>query len=306
MIKEEFEFQKIENYLNEKVDLLIGGIPNEEERSQFFAAKWTEQKKDLLLFQQIKGTEKVRRQVYISGILIVNDEIDITFGIPKTLQENRVEKRNVLLDLSGLEHVLIMFLTKVLVKQVVPELLFASYVRPECYIGTEGEPLALSLVNDIQGVKAVPGFVKRTQENVTLCTFVGFEGMRLKGIIESLNVEKLVSVTAFPCDDLNWYNTAIRNSAYFEDMGIEHTRHKCSSESIFNAIDLLREFLPNARTSILVPIGTRPHSMACAIYASHCNNVNLIFDHAVESTNRTQGVKGITIYHLSQFLSIKY
>ena len=48
MIKEEYAFTHIQDYLYNNIDLLIAGTPNQEERSQFFSKEWDLKGKDIL------------------------------------------------------------------------------------------------------------------------------------------------------------------------------------------------------------------------------------------------------------------
>ena len=305
MFKEEYDYPNIREYLNQKIDLLIGGIPGVEERSWFFFNEIQNNKKDMLLFRQnLNDSNLVDVEYYQKGVLQHSQTTDLVMGIPRVLRYHGVFDKSVLLDLSSLEHVLLMYITKVLIQQVVPKLLFASYIRPNSYIGSRDD-LAITLTNKILGVNSVPGFSKREKEWHVLCAFIGFEGVRLKGIIEATNnIEKLIPIIAFPSTALHWYNVTMWNNMDpLSDSSIDYTVHKCFSESIFEAVNLLNEILPqyNDRV-ILAPIGTRTHSIACAIYACYHPEIKIIFDYAVENQNRSQGIFKINIYHLSSFL----
>lgn len=48
MIKEEYSFSHIEDYLYDNIDLLIAGFSSEEERSVFFSELWKSKNKDIL------------------------------------------------------------------------------------------------------------------------------------------------------------------------------------------------------------------------------------------------------------------
>ena len=301
MIREEFSFASIKDYLYEKNDLLIAGIPGSEERSKFFFDNWMDKSKDVLLFKQLNDNF-VRFQYYSAGIIRDGNEIDLNIGIPYVLKYFGVQEKNVLIDLSSLGHLLIMYLTKIILCQVIPKTLFASYIRPQKYSST-------NLTDKILGVKSVPGFVKREKDKQILCSFIGFEGIRLKAIIEALhNIDSFVPIVEFPSGAPQWYRITMWNSMDVINCDTwDSTVYKCFSDSIIEAVNLLSNILilSNDKQVVLAPIGTRPHSMACAIYACNHANASIVYDYAVENEHRTEGISEITIYNLTSLLHLK-
>lgn len=219
------------------------------------------------------------------------------------LKQLKVDEKNILLDMSSLDNVLIMFLTKQLLTCVMPKLLFASYIRPQKYNNQSGD-IGFSLSEKIQSIEAVPGFAKTEKDNQTLCAFLGFEGIRLKGILETVHsIKKFVSIVAFPTGFPQWYNVAMWNSMdILQNEDKNMSTHKCLSESVFDAVALLNDTISQDKSVILAPLGTRPHSMACAIFACHHKDTRIIYDFVIESKKRAVGISYITIYHLSSFI----
>ena len=207
--------------------------------------------------------------------------------------------------MSSLDHVLIMYLTKILIMQVIPKTLFASYIRPERYNKQYGD-IEFSLSSQVMAVQAVSGFIRRESKNQTLCSFLGFEGIRLKGILEAVHdCDRFIPVVAFPSGSPQWYNTTIWNSMDTLQSDCRGSAiHKCLSESVFEAVELLRKNIQADEKLVLAPIGTRSHSMACAIFACEHPNARIIYDHVIEQSHRAIGISEITIYHLSSFLKI--
>ena len=95
---------------------------------------------------------------------------------------------------------------------------------------------------------------------------------------------------------------------YIEDMDMLQSEardvaiHKCFSEGIFSAVNLLESTISQDEKIVLAPLGTRPHSMACAIFACRRQNARIIYDFVIENENRAVGISNITIYHLSSFI----
>lgn len=302
MVKEEYKFCDITTFLDEKTDLLIAGFPNTEERSKFFCDKWIVAKKDILLLARIRN-EELRFKFLKSGAVDCEGTIDLCMGTSRLLKKLNVDEKNVLVDISSLDNVLIMFITKQLLTEVTPRSLFASYIRPEKYLSQSGT-VGFELSNQIHAVEAVPGFAKRETENQTLCAFLGFEGVRLKGVLETVHsIDKLIPIVAFPSGAPEWYNVTMLNSMdMLQSADKNLSVYKCFSESIFDAVELLEDCIPQEDTVVLAPLGTRPHSMACAIFACQHKATRIIYDFVVENEGRAKGVSDITIYHLSSFI----
>lgn len=304
MIAEEYLFSDIKEYLYDNNNLLIAGEIREEERSHFFIDLWTKKNKSILqIIPDSDYSRMVEGRYYEESRVLLSQKFDLCTGLPLILRNIQVGFKNVLVDLSSLSHTVIMVLTKILMVQVVPKSLFVSYIRPQ-YYHSQVEDVGFSLCEKILGVNSVPGFTKRESKNQTLCAFIGFEGVRLKSILESTyNVQRFVPIVAFPSGSPQWFNITMWNSMdVLQSADLNVTIYKCYSESIFEAINLLEKILKNDEKIVLAPLGTRPHSMASAIYASKHSNVRIIYDYVVERECRAIGIGHITIYHLSSFL----
>lgn len=302
MISEEYNYDDVSDYLEDNIELLIVGFPGKEEREKYFYEKWRTLGKDFLMLQMCDNS-KIHCKANIGGKDICDGIIDLCVGLPQLLRGLSVGTKNVLVDLSSLDHVSIMTLTKQLLMQVPPRSLFATYIRPSAYSHQKGT-VGYSLCEKIQAISAVPGFARREHERQTLCAFLGFEGIRLKGVLETVqNVDKLLPIVAFPSGSPQWYNVTIWNNM---DMLQNETRdlaiNKCVSEGVFEAVDLLRKIVPQEDNVVLAPLGTRAHSMACAIYACEHRSCRIVYDFAVENDERAIGISYIKVYHLSSFI----
>lgn len=302
MIREEFSFNDVAEYLYNNNDLLIIGPASEDERSKFFFNEWNIRGKDILVVKRTFN-EQLHYWFWHEGNVQEEAYVDLCMGTPRLLHDLGVERKKVLLDMSSLDHVLIMFLTKQLVQQVVPRALFASYIRPEQYSSQVGS-VGVSLSTQVLAIEAVPSFAKRECDKQTLCAFLGFEGVRLKSVLETVhNVDRFIPVVAFPVGAPQWYNVAMWNS--MDTLQSECTDahiSKCFSESVFEAVDILQQNIHSDEKVVLAPLGTRPHSMACALFACQHPHTRIIYDYVVEYSHRAIGIADITVYHLSSFL----
>lgn len=301
MIREEYDFSDVSDYLFQNVDLLIVGKPKEDERSYFFLEKWKSLGKDILILDICNGLKLTYS--FLHGSSIFEETIDLCIGTPRLLRRLGIEQKCILLDLASLSHVLIMFLTKQLLEQVVPRSLFAAYIRPDHY-NVSSSAVGFSLSDQVLAVGAIPGFTKRECPSQTLCAFLGFEGVRLNNILESVhNVDRFVPVVAFPSGTPQWYKITVWNCMdTLQSECTDAVIHKCLSESIFSAIELLERNITTDEKVVLAPLGTRPHSMACAIFACMHPHARIIYDYVVEHNHRAIGISDITVYHLSAFL----
>lgn len=305
MVREEFEYEKVSGYLHENIDLLIAGNAKKDERSTFFINEWERYKKPYLLIDFNEEDSFASYTLIKVDGTVCSADGDITISLMRVLHYISMQDKNILVDITSLHHIVIMYLTKILIKQERPKSLFAVYIRPQKYNG-QNEEFKDTLTKKILGVRSVPGFAKREREKQKLYSFIGFEGIRLTSIIENLNdIEKVVPIVAFPTGNPHWFNITMWNSRDILDNNeIDFTIQKCFSESVFEAVQLLRDIVPVSEHVVLAPLGTRPHSMAAAIFASQNNDVRIVHDYAIEAEERTTGISDIIVYHLSPFIEI--
>lgn len=303
MIPEEFKYECVSEYLKRTNELSLVGFPGKEERSYYFANEWKKNNKDILFFKRID--ENV---LLVKAILNGNEKnirLNINSDVDGFLRMCRLNEKNVLLDMSSLDHVLIMFLTKIMLTSVKPKTFLASYIRPQKYNYQE-ENVGFSLCEHVSAIKSVPGFVKRESQNEVLCAFIGFEGIRVKGMLELLNnIKRFVPIVAFPSGTPHWFNVTMWNCMDILQSGnYEYDTRKCYSESIYDAVDVLMKNVAEDERVVLAPLGTRPHSMACAIFACHHKHTRIIYDYVIENEQRATGIDQIQIYNITPYIKI--
>ena len=305
MIREEYFFKDIECYLDKKVDLVITGLASEEDRSHFFFDKWCYTNKMILILESVDLNDKIKAKLYRNGTVLRETTEDLLGGIPRLLKEIDISKRVVLMDLSGLSNVVIMILTKQLLIDCVPKDFFAAYIRPITYCNSE-DTIGVGLSCKVNSVGSVPGFVRRESDNQILCAFVGFEGIRLTAVLETIQkVNRIIPIVAFPSGTLDWYNISMWNIMdVLQNETDNLTINKCLSESLFDAVNLLYELVEPNEKVVLAPLGTRVHSMACAVYACKNNNARIVYDFVTEKKNRAVGIADIVVYHMAMFISV--
>ena len=303
MIREEYNYSDVSDYLINSKTLLIAGYPSKEERSYHLSEIWKKASMDVIFLERCDNDIGNVKVEYILKGNCDSTIVDLRSNLVPLLRCLQIESQNVLLDISSLDNILIMYLAKQFISQIIPKSFFAAYIRPIKYVQQSGT-VGYALCDQVSSVKAVPGFAKRVSDKQSLYAFLGFDGIRLKNILETENnIEKFVPIIPFPTGIPQWYNVTMWNSmdvlqSYSEEVAIR----KCFSDSVFEAIELLEREIQTNQSVILVPLGTRPHSLACAIFATRHNNAKIIYDYVIEHEHRAIGVGKITIYHLSSFL----
>lgn len=303
MIQEEFNYNDMSEYLKKTNDLLIAGFPGTDERSCYFVDEWTKEAKDILLFKMV--SESTIQYKFISSGNEKDGYINMNIEVADLLKKCEIIEKNILLDMSGLEHVLIMFLTKILITMVKPKTFLASYIRPEKYI-YDDDSIGFMLSEQVSAVKSVPGFIRRESADEVLCAFLGFEGIRVKSVLDLLNnIKRFIPVVAFPSGTSQWFNVTMWNCMDIIQSGnYEYDTRKCYSESIYDAIELLMNNISQDEHVVLAPLGTRPHSMASAIFACQHKHARIIYDYVIERQRRTSGIAHIQIYNITPFIKI--
>lgn len=213
-------------------------------------------------------------------------------------------ERNVLIDLTSLQHAVIIVLLNALYRKVRPAHMFATYVKPQRYI-TRNDLGKYSFSTQVFEAEGIPGLIRQRKDNEIVVPFLGFEGDRLQNIIETMTYERIVPVIGFPTEDPAWKFDALRNCMPVLDNACPDAEiRKCKANSIFDAIEILNEIseLYPEKNFVLLPLGIRTHTAACGLWAARRKNARIIYDYATESETRSEGVGEAIVYHLSRFL----
>lgn len=303
VIREEYPYSKLQDYLKREITAVIVGIDRTEDRCQFIYNEFTGRVSIIafgydhackkFIIEHLNQTPIQRASVSQSGIAGI---------LSKYLQGGQ---KNILIDLTSLQHAAIISLLDLLLNKVKPAHLFATYVKPEAYL-TRNDMGKYSFSKQIYEPAGIPNLVRQQKEKEIVIPFLGFEGERFQNIIQDMTFEKVLPVIGFPSEDPAWQFEALRNcrqaiESTFPDAEIK----KCKSNSIFDAIDVLNkieECYPD-NNFVLLPLGIRPHTAGCAIWAAPKKKARIIYDYATEVPNRAEGVSEIVAYHLSSFIT---
>ena len=305
MIKEEYSYNDISSYLMSTIDLLISGEFNNEERCAFFYNEFINNNKQILALN-LEERNILYSKLFVDNHANANQHGEISTFLPLLLRKNYISQKNILLDLTSLDHVTIMTIINILINKVHPKKLFAGYITPKKYIESL-DNYNNSLPVRMDGIMTIPGLAHIEKPSESVCAFLGFEGGRFQRIIELVkDANNIFPIYAIPLINPHWLKVSMWNSLDFLNTNISsYIINKCPAESVFDALNLLRDISTRTINTVLVPLGTRPHSASCAIFASNNKNTRIIYDYATETKYRTEGIGKIYIYNLTKFINLK-
>jgi hypothetical protein len=133
-----------------------------------------------------------------------------------------------------------------------------------------------------------------------LIAFLGYEGARLRQALEQLEMKdwSFNAVFGVPGFEPGWEINALANNiSVLEERG-DWTVKYCAAASVSAAYRLLSTITRTdqvaGRPTLLLPLGTKPHSIACSIFL--CENSGfqmsgITFDHPKRSAGRSDDVR---------------
>ena len=298
-VKEEFLLDEVRDYLDDNITLVIAN-PSQEERKNAIYKEFFDKK--MLISITFKNDKFV--------LTNPNDSVPMTKtashdNLGKVLTSfSDVNVKNVLIDITSLQHVVIACLLKKILLEIKPARVFLTYVKPKIYLLGDAQAYDFSL--DFTSSSAMPGFASHSKNDEILVPFLGFEGNRLKNIIGDEHYSDINPIVGFPSDDPMWQFETLK---YCKDAIIEQNAQlkirKCKADSIYEAYHMLERIAFDYRDKpmVIAPLGTRPHFVAAVIYAlKNKRESRIIYDNAVEKSNYTAGIRNIKVYHLSRFI----
>jgi hypothetical protein len=209
---------------------------------------------------------------------------------------------SVCVDLTSLQPAILMYLTKLLATEYRPTRFFAAYTEPLDYARSADEFL---LSRQFAGLRSVPGFATRSREQERLLAFLGFEGDRLAKILEEIQFSDVIPIIGFPAYQPGWQNRSLISCMIpIQQASSANSIEKCGAASVFEALRLIQRLRPHGSPLALAPLGTRPHTMACAIYAAMNPETRIVYDHPVEPAHRSIGIGRRRCYHLTPVIAV--
>lgn len=309
MFKEEFEWKCIENQMTQINNVSIVG-ECKDDRSSYFPNLWKNTDAVLIEIKQTNEIDKINIRTSKSGL--EQDEkhsISLLGDLTEYLSNFINSQTTITIDLSSLDNNSIMVITHILISELKPLKFFSTYAEPQEYLGRNiyGN---YHLSSEFRGIYDVPTFIRRRKsKDIELIAFLGFEGRRFKKIIEDqTTIRNIIPVIGFPSFSPGWQSRSLSNSMDVlvnTDAEVSLDIYKCEACSIYSALEIIEEInkLRDGTTQLaLSPLGTRPHTTACAIFAAMNKDTLIFYDHVVESSPRSKGILTFRGYNLTPFI----
>lgn len=315
--QEKFEMtQENGAYFSDQFDTLITGWRDEnDERHNRFLSYLSTFKGRIISFDTCENSERLNCRIRnTDGTIVEVKDKSLIPDLQSFLVNEGISGADVCVDITTLKHGILFLITTLLINAVKPARFFAAYTEPAIYRKREkfdiGETEEFDLYDKIIGSSnPVPGFNKtQSPRDILLVASMGFDSQRLQTIYENLKPKKIVPVVGFPSFVPGWNLTAIKMN-YMVLKGAEcfDGIRSCASASPFEMYNLLSEEFQryNRQYDIYIsPLGTRPHCLGAALFASKNKSAYLVYDFPVEKKFRSEKVLKTYIYNLSKYIEV--
>lgn len=220
--------------------------------------------------------------------------------------------KDVYIDITGMSH----SSWSAILKSAIDEgfTVLVVYVEPSSYIlsNTSIQGQFYDLSEKIRGIYPLPGFANFNQESseFLLIPILGFEGARFKYIMEQVqpnyrNIFPIVGLPGFR----PWYifESLENNMDVLKSTRAWESMSYVPSDCPFSCYYKLDSIYTGNRDKQLkiAPIGTKPHALAAIMYYLNHPEVEIIYDHPVRKSGRTDGTSKLHVYHISALVKAK-
>lgn len=185
----------------------------------------------------------------------------------------------------------------------------AVYVEPSKYsrhlAPVEGQIYDLSM--RISGIAPIPGFtwISSTSNNFLFVPLLGFEGTRLRHVIEQVQpgAGSIVPVIGLP-GFKPWYvfETYAGNRAALEEEDAWEAAEYAPASCPFSCYYILKKIADSSPANVLkvAMIGTKPHALGAVLFAiKNPKKIELVYDHPIRKHGRTGGADRLYVHHVS-------
>jgi len=180
------------------------------------------------------------------------------------------------------------------------------YIEPSSY-ARKIAPLDnefYNLSSHIKGVAPVNGFhTLIDSDKFTFVPLLGFEGARfnlINNTLEPTSKDSIIPLVGLPGFEPWYVFETIRGNRQILKITdsyqwIDYVPGDCT----FSCYYKLEEILKIKKNLKVAPIGTKPHALAAFILAlNYPNNVEIVYDHPIRTTKRTDGASKVHIYDI--------
>ena len=280
-----FIYYEIKDYIRDNIDFLFFG-KGEDERANFFKDLFKDvQEKFIVIDYDIEN-----ESFSINGDKGGNIKQDFRYYLNQIVNN----KKKIFVDITAMPIPLIFNIVKVL-KEISCDCALFAYTKPIDYQQiSETSSEKFELTKNFVGIKPLPGFLNSgdTDKESLLVLFLGYEGNRATFIYEEVSPNKnsTFPIIGFPGYRAGWHYYAYETNInlLYEDDIYDFVEY-AAAESPFDAYNVLKSLKQKYpdKNMIISPIGTKPHALGVALYATGDEDAIVIYDNPIEKTNRS-------------------
>jgi hypothetical protein len=187
------------------------------------------------------------------------------------------------------------------------------YVEPKDYFSPRrGNILSkreFELSKEVAGFRAIPQATRLLSDQTTqhIVFFLGYEERRLDVALEDyqmIDPRHCSVVFGVPAFQAGWeMNSFANNVRVIKDKKLNSGGiHYCGAENPGSALRILEQIkdsLDPAEPMFIAPIGTKPHGVAAALFASTNYDCGILYDHPARTSQRSFEVARWHLYEVS-------
>lgn len=189
------------------------------------------------------------------------------------------------------------------------------YVEPLNYMVREFQRAGVyhDLAAEINGIAPLPGFIAITPDDnneipTKLVVFIGFEGGRFTHIYEQYDIsgDNVLPIVGAPGYRIEYpFMSLWGNRQIIYHSGAWRNIRYCTANSIVDAYCRLLELIKSEPATMfkVVPIGTKPHTIAALAFAlKYSSNIEIVYDNPKLGPRRSNGVGAIIETRLNKLM----
>lgn len=297
--------EQIISILQQNVILIRGAYIDE--RDEFIQQRTISSSNIIVLTYD---TDSVKINISFRGsplIVSLQESDDPIITCDKISEIGKQANQLIILDITSLASELIFLLLKSFKEHSIDNVV-AIYVQPLEYIVKRDCNLIPNyILSDTRSlISSIPGFLVLPNDLPSLLiAFLGFEGGRfneLREYVETDGNTEIQPVMPIPSYSAGWHmRTLYSNLSTLKESETIQRMRRVISWDPFHALSMLEQtYLDFAEQSqiIVAPIGTKPHTLATAIFAIKHEDIRIMYDHPKMSVHRSEGVGTIRGYNL--------
>lgn len=276
--------------------------------------------RDEIIQQQIAPSSNIIEVTYDTGLVRVNiidgpsffkvdqqENTDPMITCDSISEFNKLTNQLIILDITSLASELIFLLLKSFKEHLIDNVV-AIYVQPLDYIVKRDLNLIPNyMLSDTRSIiSSIPGFLVLPNEQPSmLVVFLGFEGGRFNELREHVEADgdtEICPILPIPSYSAGWHmRTLYSNLGTLKESETIQRIRRVISWDPFHALKLLEKTYADFGVEYQInvaPIGTKPHTLATAIFAIKHEDIRIMYDHPNISIHRSEGVGAVRGYNL--------